>query len=173
MPGECECDTAACALRITGQVNLEACGTPGGVPLTGFVSASLLTATTETASGENDACDASASVADLNISLGDPLPDITATLLSSSVSAPCDCGTPTTSGEVVGLMIGGTQVTSDTQITVDTLTLVVALNEVICGEDGRITRRALRIEAVSEAPVFTIIAGESAARAASCPECSA
>lgn len=176
----CPCNARACALRISGLINLEACGTPECVATAsatasgvvgGTANATVLCATFESQAGANNACDASASVATLDISgltvagLVGPLA-IHATVLTSSVSAPCDCGPATTGGDIATLTIQGINaLTLQGRATLSALGILVAIGEVTC-QGGVTTRRALHINVLG---LLDVVVAEASAGAPNCP----
>lgn len=179
-PPQCQCIASACALRITGLVNVTACGNPQCVAevfLGTARIATVLCATAETTPGANAACDASASVATLDIppiavtgTIGINIPRIQATVLTSSVSAPCNCAAPTVTSNVATLTIGGNNVTvpppgGTTTVQTPAGTLLIAVGERTC-VNGVTTVRALRI---SLGTLLDVVVAESAAGAVGCP----
>ena len=177
-PGQgCDCTATACALRITGALNVEECGSPGCVASIGVsgVTATALCATTEATAGADAVCNASASVATLNIPEINAglvtIPAIAATVLRSSIAHPCDCSSGTAQSSVFSLSIGSTvvavQAGGTVQVTVNGLTFSVTFNEVSC-QNGVPTVRALHIVL---AGLLDVVVAESAARGTTCPAC--
>lgn len=175
--GGCPCTASSFGLRVIipaldidqtfGAGGCEATvaqGTPG----TATVAASVVCSSADS-DGADDLCAADASVAALNVVVGDPLtPDlvVVASVLTSSARASCEqCGTAGGSG-IASLSVNGTTIHPAGLCNFDAGGLgTVTVNEQTCGADGTLSVNALHIRAGAA----EVIAAHSEAGSQSCP----
>ena len=173
---QCQCNTSATALRLTGLVNFTAPGAGANCTATvnalgGTVLANVLCATAEQEAGADKVCNASAHVADATLDLLD-LPRISAVLLQAQANAPCDCQPPTGNATIASVTIGSTTLTASGTVRIDALRVAhVAVNEQEC-RDGNLVVRAVHIRILTgTALTQDIVISEATARATNCSTC--